>query len=138
MKIDMNYKFENIKGKTIRETEYEKDKDDILIRDKNGNFIQKVGVPFTLRTACLNVLTDPPVDHNDRTGRPVEVSVEHNLMLGELAREIYKSDGLIDLSIDEVKLIKDYINKKYNNTPLIVIQAFEILDPTDVEKKKKK
>lgn len=138
MKIDVNYKFKNIENKVMRETEFEKDKNDLPIRDKNGNFIQKLGVPFTLRSACLNVLTNPPQEVNERTGRTIENKAEYSLMLGELAREIYKSNGLIDLSADDVKLLKDYINKKYNQNPLVVIQAWEILDPTDVDKKKKR
>lgn len=138
MKIDVNYKFLNIEGKVQRETEFEKDKNDIPIKDKNGNLIQILGVPFTLRSACLNVLTNPPQKLDERTGRARENTAEHSLMLGELAREIYKSNGLIDLSVDDVKLLKGYINKRYNQNPLIIIQAWEILDPTDVEKKKKK
>lgn len=138
MKIDVNYKFKNIEAKEIRETEFEKDKNDLLLRDKNGNLIEKRGAPFTLRSACLQVLTNPPQEMNERTGKAIENKAEHNLMLAELAREIYKSSGLIDLSADDVKLLKDYINKRYNQNPLVVIQAWEILDPTDVDKKKKK
>lgn len=137
MKIDVNYKFLNIRGKVQRESEFEKDKDDLPIKDKFGNLIPKLGSPFTLRSACLNVLVNPPQEINERTGRPTEQSAEHNIMLVELAREIYKSNGLIDLSADDVKLLKDYINKRYNQNPLIITQAYEILDPTDAEKKKK-
>jgi len=137
MKIDVNYKFLNIRGKVQRESEFEKDENDLPIRDKFGNLIPKLGPPFTLRSACLNVLVNPPVDSDGRTGRPTEQSAEHNIMLAELAREIYKSNGLIDLSADDVKLLKDYINKRYNQNPLIITQAYEILDPTDAEKKKK-
>lgn len=138
MKIDVNYQFKNIRGKIQRESEIERDKNELPIRDKFGNLIPKLGPKFTLRSACLNVLVDPPQEINERTGRPVEMSAEHNLMLAELARDIYKSTGLVELSTDDVTLIKDYINKKYNNSPLIVNQAFEVLDPTDAQKKKKK
>ncbi len=137
MKIDVNYKFLNIRGKVQRETEVEKDKNDLPIRDKHGNLVPKLGPPFTLRSACLNVLVNPPVDSDSRTGKPTEQSAEHNIMLAELAREIYKSNGLIDLSADDIKLLKGYINKRYNQNPLIITQAYEILDPTDAEKKKK-
>lgn len=138
MNIDLNYKFLNIEGKVQRETDFEKDKNDIPIKDKNDNLIQILGIPFTLRSACINVLTNPPREIDERTGRPIENKPEYNLMLTELAREIYKSNGLINLSADDVKLLKDYINKRYNQNPLIITQAWEILDPTDVGKKKKK
>lgn len=138
MKIDVNYKFKTLENKVQRETEFEKDENDNPKRDKFGNLIPKLGTPFTLRSACLNVLTNPPTDSDGRTGRPTEVSAEHNIMLAELAREIYKSNGLIDLSADDIKLLKGYINKRYNQNPLIVTQAYEILDPTDVDKKKAK
>lgn len=138
MKIDMNKRFKTLEGKDQRETEFEKDEQGNPKRDKNGNPIPKLGTPFTLRSACLNVLIYPPTDSDARTGRPTEQKAEHNIMLTELAREIYKSNGLIELSADDIKLLKDYINKRYNQNPLIVTQAYEILDPTDVEKKKAK
>lgn len=138
MKINVNYRFVNIEGKEQREPEIERDKNDLPIRDKFGNLIPKLGPRFTLRSACLVVLTNPPQETNERTGKTPESSVEHNFYLAELAREIYKSNGLIDLSVDDVKLLKDYINKRYNQNPLVVIQAHEVLDPTGVNKKKKK
>lgn len=138
MKIDMNHRFKTLKGKDQRETEFERDKNDMPKQDKNGNLISKLGPLFTLRSACLNVLVSPPREIDDRTGTAKENTAEHNLMLSELAREIYKSNGLVDLSVDDVKLLKDYINKRYNQSPLVVAQAWEVLDPTDVDKKKKK
>lgn len=138
MKINVNYRFRNVEGKEQRETEFERDKNDILIRDKHGNLIEKVGRLFTLKSACLNVLTNPPREVDER-GRAKENTAEHNLMLGELAREIYKSkDGLVDLSADDIKLLKGYVNKRFNQQPLIVIQAWEVFDLTDVGKKLKK
>ena len=138
MQIDMNYKFLTLDNKEQRETEFEKDKNDKLKRDKFGKPIPILGSAFTLRSACLAVLIRPPIDTDDRTGKPVEVSVEHNFMLTELAREIYKSNGLIDLTVEEIKLLKGFIHKRYNQDPLIDAQAQEILDPTDADKKKTK
>lgn len=148
MKIDVNYQFKNLDGRGIRELN-ESIHVDSLIKDLNAikkwedftslrdDIKAKKGKAFTLRSACLIVLTNPPQEIVERTGRAKESSAEHNLMLGELAREIYKSNGLIDLTVDDVKLLKEYINKRYNRNPLIVTQAYEILDPADVEKKKK-
>lgn len=138
MKIDMNYKFKNLKGKTQRETAFEKDKKGLPVKDKWGNLVQVLGPPFTLKSACLTVLTAPPEEVDERTGRPIENKAEYNIMLSELARDIYKSNGLVELSTDDVTLLKDYINKRYNLSPLIVAQAIEVLDLTDAEKKKKK
>lgn len=122
MKIDINYQFKNLDGKPI---------------PQNIGDPKKKKPPFTLRSACINVLTVPPQETDERTGRIKESSAEHNIMLTELAREIYSSNGIIELSADDVKLLKDYINKRYNQSPSIVTQAYEILDPTDAEKKKK-
>lgn len=129
IKVDMNYKFKEIDGKVSREQVVDEDEQGNPKRDGQGFPILKLGKPFTLSVACLNVLTNPPQDINPQTNRPKEVSAEDKLKWADLAMRIYKSNGLFELAPEEQVLLKDFINKRYRN-PLTVKQAFEILDPT--------
>jgi hypothetical protein len=54
----------------------------------------------------------------------------------ELAQEIHKSTGLVDLQSEQVSLLKKLIARAYG--PLTVGQAWKILDPHDDADKKKK
>ena len=131
MKIDVNYKFKNIEGVVQREMIIDEDDDGNPKRDREGIPILKLGKPFTLRSACTNVLVNPPVDVDPKTGREKEVKAEDKLKWADLAMRIYKSNSLIELAPEEIVLLKRFINKRYKNT-LTVQQAHAVLDPTSV------
>jgi hypothetical protein len=129
MKVDMNYKFKEIDGKVVMERVVDEYKDGNPKRDGQGFPLMKLGKAFTLRAACLSVLTNPPVDIDQRSQRPKEVGYEEKLKMADLAQRIYKCNGLVDLNADEIVLLKDLINKRYL-APLTIKQAYDILDPT--------
>lgn len=130
MKVDMNYKFKEVDGKTIvKERVVDEYDDGNPKRDSQGFPLMKLGKPFTLRMACLSVLTSPPIDTDDRTGKSKEIAVEEKLKMADLAQRIHKSNGLIDLKSEEITMLKGFINKRYRS-PLTVKQAYDILDPT--------
>ena len=83
--------------------------------------------PFLMRTVCINALLEPHPEDKNLTG-------EKKAKRYHLAMEIYKTKGKIDLSIDDIKLLKDLIGRM--PSPLIVGQAFNILDPPKKEIKK--
>lgn len=128
MKVDFNYKFKEIDGKPSRELVIDEDEKGNPKRDTTGSPLLKLGPIFTLRSACLNVLQNPPVEVDPRTGREVEVSAEEKLGWADLAMRVYKG-GLVDLSAEEVVLLKKFLNKRYRN-PLVIRQAYDALDPT--------
>jgi hypothetical protein len=128
MNIDFNYTFKKLDGKIEKELTVEEDKEGNPKRDSDGKALLKLGKPFTLRGACLNVLTNPPLDIDPRTNRERPVSAEDKLIWADLAQRIFKCNGLLDVSADEVVLLKKFINKRYRN-PLTVKQAYDILDP---------
>lgn len=99
MKINPNHVFKTLSGGPIKGTN-EKE-------------------PFRLKDAAINVLTVL----NDRE----VVEPKEKYRRAELAERIYRADGEIDLSIDDLKLLKDLIGEK--GSPLIVKQAWDILDP---------
>lgn len=105
MKIDFNYRFKKLDGEPLPEKTGDKD-------------------PFTLRTACVNILLGSEVDS---TGRPVEVKGEEKVRRYQLAKTIYESTGLVDLPVEDIGLLKKLIGKIYG--PITVGQAWEILDP---------
>jgi len=127
MKVDLNMIFKEIDGKSM--TEFVIDEDDEGTRkvDKDGNFFMKRGRNLTLKIACLNVLTNPPLEKDDR-GNPRELKGETKLRYTELAQRIYKADGLFEMSAQEIVLLTKLIDKTYRS-PLIYTQAFETLDP---------
>jgi len=131
VKIDMNYKFKNLLNKVIREKLMDEDEETgNPRRDEWGNILFKMGGPFTLRKICVDVLIASPPELDDRTGRPRVLSSDKKIKRYELLRRIHDTDGLVELSAEEITLLKSLINRKHEN-PLYVGQAFDILDPME-------
>lgn len=133
MQVNFDYEFKEIDGSVSRNLEIVKDEKGNPVRDSDKKPILQLGAPFTLKSACLNVLQSPPVEIDPRTGRQVEIKAEDKLMWADLVMRIYKCNGTMELSSSEQELLKNFINKRYNN-PLMVRQAFEQLDPASVKK----
>lgn len=136
MKIDFNYRFKNLKGEDVPEQpdEVEKDKD-------GKEIVIKKHPPFTLKTACVTVLLNAGLDQSicpqcrTQIKVPEELSGEEKCRRGLLATEIYKG-GLVDVGTKDIELLKELIAKMYPS--LTVMQAWAILDPHEVEERKKK
>ncbi len=79
---------------------------------------------FTLKKACTDALNGKQSDEKDLSG-------DDKFSRGALAVDIYKSNGKIDLSSENITLLKKLISKSGSN--MIIFQAFGVLDP----KKKK-
>jgi len=112
MEINLNYAFKNLDGTEITGP------------PKEG---EKKGEVFFLKTACENALLGMYQDEQKLSG-------SEKAKRYALAMEIHKSNGKVDLSVDDLKLLKDLIAK--NGGPLIVGQAYEILDPPKKERPK--
>lgn len=131
MKVDMNHKIRELDGSVAKERIPDLGDDGNPKRDAQGFPLLKVGKPLTLRSICVRVLTSPPSSGVDKmTGREKEVRAEENLKYAVLAERIHKSNGLIDLSAEDIVLLKDFTNKSFNRSPLIVKQVYDTLDPT--------
>jgi len=130
MKINFNYEFTELDGTVIPE------QPDEFEEKKDGRKIKKTYPPFTLKKACVNILSGAALDeiicpHCGITIRtPEQLSGEEKCERFELARKIHSSNGLLDLGVDDIKLLKVLIAKALP-TNLIVGQAWEILDPHD-------
>lgn len=127
MKIDLNRIFKEIDGKNIREMVFDEDGDGKRKMDRNGNFLMKMGKSLTLKATCLNVLTNPPLERDER-GNAKELKGEEKLKYADFAQRIYKANGLFDMTADEVVLLKKLMDRNYRS-PLIYKQACEALDP---------
>lgn len=137
MKIDFNYKFKTLKGDVIPE------RDDEVEKDKDGKeIIKKKSPPFTLKTACTNVLLNPRLEAvtcprcKTEIKKPEELTGEEKARRFLLATKIYDGNGLVDIGTKNIELIKDLIAKNYPSN-LVVGQAWGILDPHEAEEKKK-
>ena len=133
MKVDLNHKFKTLDDKVVKEQVIDQDESGNPIRDKDGFPLLKIGSPFTLRKACERALLDTPAD--PKTGRPEQLSADDKLKRWGIAQRIHASNSTIELSAEEIVLLKELINKKYPS-PLTVAQAYEALDPTGKDKKK--
>lgn len=91
---------------------------DETMKDLDGKAIKGEGGELTLKSICCNALT---VIFQDEQG----LSGEEKAKRGLLAMRIYANTE-IDLTVEEVALIKKLIGKAYG--PLIVAQAWNMLE----------
>jgi len=137
MKILINTKFKKLDGKDDKQMILDEDEKGNPKRDSDGRPLLKRGPVLTLRLACINVLKNPPIDIDPKTGMAKkETSAEDNLKYADLAMRIYKASSLIELEPEDSTLLRAFINKRYNQRPLIVKQAHAALNPTAEEPKK--
>lgn len=80
---------------------------------------------WTLRDLAVTALRQPPKQGQAR-------SIDDAVALGELIQRIAKASGPLDLTLDELKLIKDSMGQI--NDPLLVTDAIQIIDPKSVKK----
>lgn len=119
MKIKLNYVFKTLDGiaLTNRITEKNEEGKDVIVQKD-----------VTLRQICENALlverTDP------RTGQMIKpINGVEKMQRYNLALQIHNAKSEIDLSVDDIKLLKDLIAEI--GSPLIVGQAWNILDPRE-------
>jgi len=79
--------------------------------------------PLTLRLVCTRALTVI-------TQKSANLPPEEKFKRGELARKIYSEDNP-SLSSGEIETVKKAIGNNPDDSSLIVLQAFELLDPKD-------
>lgn len=98
-----------------------------IVEDEQGSLGgQKViKKNMTLREVMTNSLLAPPAQGQQNPRDQMDGAEKARRYY--LAMEIHKTKKQIELTVDDVKLIKDEIGRVY--PPLIVGQAYEILDP---------
>lgn len=122
MKVKLNYVFKTLDGKPIQNRRVEK--------DEKGE--EKVEMEdFTLRQACQNALLNEPI--NPQTGRAIKpIDGEEKIRRYSLALQIHNAKSEIDFPSEDITLLKKLIADI--GSPLIVGQAWNILDPRDPKK----
>lgn len=114
LKVDLNFKIKRLDGTEFIEME----SDGV---DEKGQPKFKESKPMTLRKAITDALTS-----NYQDEQKLEATTKAKR--GWLAMKIWNHpDPIIELSVDDVKLCKDLIGKRYN--PLIIALAWSVLDP---------
>lgn len=125
MIIDLNYDFKYLDGTKMVGPEKTEP-------DGEGGEETIPGEPLTLKMICEKVLT---VQQPLRPGEK-DIEVEEKLQRADVAMRIFKEKGKVDLTAEEIVLLKKLIGK--NGGPLIVRQAFDVLDPKDKPPKKER
>ena len=112
---DLNKVFKTLDGRNMTVN---------IVEDEQGTLGgQKVTKKdLTLREVITNSLLAPPPQ-----GQRDQMEGAEKARRYFLAIEIHKAKNQVELSVDDIKLIKDEIGRVY--PPLIVGQAYEILDP---------
>lgn len=134
-KINFNYTFKDLDGKDIPERE------DEIKKDKEGKEIVEKSPPFTLKSACVNVLLNSRLEEiicpqcNTKLKKSEELTGEEKLKRFMLATKIYDSKDHIEIGTKDIELLKDLIAKSYPE--LTSGQAWIVLDPGGAEEKLK-
>lgn len=134
MKIDFNYQFKKLTGEIIPERPNEVD-------PKDKNKIIKKHPAFTLKKLCVSVLLNSGADEiicprcKNVIKKPLDLAGDKKAMRFMLATKIHNGDSPVEISDDNIKLLKDLIAKDY---PILTSgQAWQILDPHEAEENKK-
>ncbi len=129
MKINFNREFTNLDGTVIPE------QPDEFEEKKDGRKISKKYPPFTLKNACVNILSGAALDEltcpqcGVTLRTPEKLDGEEKCRRFELARKIYGADGEVDIGTKDIELIKELLARTLP-TNLIVGQAWAVLDPS--------
>lgn len=133
MKINFKYQFKKLDGKPMPEGADELEDD--------GKTVKKKSPILTLKTVCTTVLLGLELDQvvcpqcRHQIRMPEKLPGEDKVKRFLLATKIYDSIDFVDVGTKEIELLKDLIAKSY--LPVIVGQAWFILDPPEVEEKDK-
>ena len=134
MKVDLNFKFLTMSGKTVKEKVPLLDKDENQIFNDFGAPQFKLKGDMTLRKIITETLFNPPLSRDPRTGNFVQISDEKKKVCYILLNKVLNhKEGLIELESEEQTLLKDLITKKFNS-PWTTGQARQALDPTSSDK----
>lgn len=91
--------------------------------------------PFLLKDVCVESLDTPEFDPKER--RQMNLDSAEKRKRSKLAGRIYDADKVVELSTEEIVLIKRLANL-FNPEPLIIDQVEEVLEnPIQKEPKKK-
>ncbi len=132
-KVNFNYEFIELDGTVIPE------QPNTVEEKKDGRKIKKTYPPFTLKKACVNMLSGAALDelicpHCGITLRtPEKLDGEEKCRRFELARKIYGANGEVDIGTKDIELIKELLARTLP-TNLIVGQAWAVLDPVGDKK----
>ena len=88
---------------------------------KHQDGANDVAKDMVLKDVAVPALTMPYKDEDN-------LAADDKVARAVIAQEIYRG-GIVDVSVEDVALIKKLIGKAYG--PLVVMRAYEILDPKE-------
>ena len=101
MKIDFNVVLKALNGETVKGPKSE----DIMLKD-----------------VCINALNSAAEDMT-------KVNGQDKYRRGKLAQKIYNAEGPLEISSEDITLVKNLIGKKFE--PHVVMATWDLLDPMD-------
>ena len=97
-----------------------------------SNKVKKVkesGEKLTFKLVCIDALDSQQIDLQ---GKPKIISAMEKAKRAKIARKIYDATLPIELSLDELRLIRDVVGE--HSRPLIIEQIWGDVDPKKLEK----
>lgn len=110
MKFNLNVVLKNLDGSPVTEA--------VVDRMEEGKQVVRKVVEVTMAGIATNALLSVPQEQDMPT------QVKYNRY--KLAQRIAGAEGEVELSAEEVSMLKDLIGKAY--APLVVGQAFDLLE----------
>jgi hypothetical protein len=137
--IDFGRQLHNLDGTVIKEQYPDVNKvltqllENVPSADILKGFDQKAMKPLTLRTVCVNSLLAS--ESGSSMGSQAQISGEEKVKRYELARRIHASTAPLDMTSEEIVLLKRMVQLTY--VTLVVGQVWEMLENKDGELAKK-
>jgi len=128
MEIQPNIEIEDLKGLSIPITEQKgicpHCGGELQVKSLQG-VVHETGENVTLKSVCVNALLGTYPEEKNITG-------VKKCERATLAQKIYLTKDKVNLVADDITLLKKLIAMQ--NGPLTVLRAFELLEPTVIEK----
>lgn len=89
------------------------------------------GEPMTIRSVAIEALETQVLDGD---GRPKKIAARKKVQRRYLSQKLYLAGDEIDLSVDDLKIIKDLVTEAHNYSNSVVDAVWEVLDPVGYAK----
>lgn len=117
MKIDFSQTIKDFGGQSL--TDYRTDQ-----YGRKVGLVDEAGAPvdLTLKTVCINALMQ------EEQAMKADEKIKRNM----LAEKIFAADEEIDLSVDDISLLKKLVDKgSYGQNPRVLAESWKLLDPQE-------
>lgn len=121
MKIDFSKTINDFSGEPLQDYR-------IYPNNQKVGIVDDAGAPqhMTLKVLCIRALME----------EDAALKAEDKLHRNQIGEQIFAADDELDLSVDDVSMLKKLVDKsEYGKNPRVLAQAWKLLDPPAEPKK---